>query len=109
MANHFSLPFKYNKVIIESKSTMIPSECPQHSEEDIANCVFAICASELEQYLYEPEFGIPDLTFEQEPINLKPIENAILRWEPRAKVLAEVNNERLQEAISEANLLTQLA
>jgi len=93
---HFDLPFRYfngSAAVVE-----------QSSVEDVANCVFAVCATEPGQFNDAPEFGLPDLTFEQEPINRQRILGPISRWEPRAKVLAELNPTVLDSAIVNANL-----
>ena len=93
---HFALPFEYQNGA--------PVVNEQNSDADVAACVFAVCACEPGQLLDLPEFGLTDLTFEQEPINPIEIINPITRWEPRAPVLVETNPDAYDAAIVNAEI-----
>jgi hypothetical protein len=93
---HFGLPFQY--------VNGAPLVVEQNSDEDVANCVFAVAASEPGQFLDEPEFGTADPTFEQEPVNPRQFLQPIARWEPRAVAVAETNPDLLDEAIVNATI-----
>ena len=58
----------------------------QDSEDDLVDCVQAICQFEREYRVEQPEFGILDPTFATMPINTNDIINQINKWEPRADV-----------------------
>jgi hypothetical protein len=92
----FDLPFR----IVNGQESLTV----QGSEEDVANNVFAVCASTPGQFLDLPEFGLPDLVGETVPIPTSALILPISRWEPQAEVLAEVNPSLLDAAIQNANI-----
>ena len=61
----------------------------QDSEDEIAQCVYAVMATERGGRLEEPDFGISDPTFEQGGMDLGEALLAINTWEPRAEVELE--------------------
>lgn len=56
----------------------------QDSREEIAQCVYVICATPLGSRSDQPEFGISDVAFRKGGVDLTEIRAAIERWEPRA-------------------------
>lgn len=93
---HFDLPFRY--------SGGVAAVNEQGSDADVADCVFAVCATEPGQFLDLPDFGLPDLTFSQMPISASQLLGPIARWEPRAHTLVTVNPSLLDEAVENANI-----
>lgn len=61
----------------------------QDTIEEIELCVRTILAWRIGERPEAPEFGIPDPTFGQAPIDLEPIRAAVLDFEPRARLLLE--------------------
>jgi hypothetical protein len=98
---HFDLPFRYHngQAAVNEQGT----------DADIAACVFAVCATEPGQFLDTPLFGLPDLVGSQVPIPTSAVIGPISRWEPRARILAEVNPSLLNAAIQNANVEVEVA
>lgn len=71
----------------------------QDSVEEIAQCVFAVLATEEGSRNEEPEFGISDPTFRQLGADLEALQGAVERWEPRADLLLEDDWEDLIERV----------
>jgi phage baseplate assembly protein W len=61
----------------------------QDSVDEIAQCVYAVLATERDSRLEEPDYGITDPTFEENGMDLGEALLAINTWEPRAAVEAE--------------------
>lgn len=92
----FDLPFRF------SGGDAVTVE--QGSEEDIANCVFAACASRPGQFWDNPDFGFPDMFAFPMPLSATQIQSLIEGLEPRASVLVQVNQSLYEEAIVNANI-----
>lgn len=73
----------------------------QDSEDEIAQCVYAIQATPRGSRIEEPDFGITDPTFEQGGMDLGESLLAISTWEPRAEVASEQELEDLTARITE--------
>lgn len=73
-APHFDLPFKFGAVV------------EQGMGKDLQNCVYAVCLCPLGWREEVPEFGIPDLTFENLPAMKSVIKTSIQSQEPRADI-----------------------
>jgi hypothetical protein len=100
-APHFDLPFRF------SGGSAVVNE--QGSEGDVAACVYAACATEPGALLDRPTFGVPDITFSQEPIQPSALLGPISRCEPRARILAQINPSRFDAAVVNANIEIQVA
>lgn len=88
---HFQIPFRLERgafAVVEEDSL-----------EEIANCVYAIFATEYDWREEEPGFGITDQTFLQGGANLEELKSAARDWEPRAELLAETEWEELVERV----------
>lgn len=96
----FDLPFR----ILNGQESLTE----QGSDEDVANNVFAICASTPGQFLDLPTFGLPDLVGEDVPIPASTIVQPISTWEPQAKVLVEVNPALFDTAVQNANVQVEV-
>lgn len=75
---HFALPFRF--------ATPEAAVVEQDSIDEIAYCAYAILACPLGFRVDLPEFGLPDLTFTQQPVDVQIVAQAIEEWEPRALV-----------------------
>ncbi len=73
---HFAQPFEFN-----NKGVVKTVE--QDSEQDILDCVLRICLCPEGFREDQPEFGLPELAFQTIPLDLKAVEEAIERFEPR--------------------------
>ena len=78
---HFSFPMKYNPV----NGTMTAVE--QDSLDDIYNCVHATVRTRPGQRQMQPEFGVTDVTFMEQNIDLAEMKADVRRWEPRSTVV----------------------
>jgi phage baseplate assembly protein W len=78
---HFDVPFS-----IPGSSARVVE---QDSEEDVTNCVEVLLRYSIGFRIDVPEFGIPDPTFTEVPLDLKTVRGAIVEWEPRASALVE--------------------
>jgi hypothetical protein len=67
----------------------------QDSPEDMAACVYriAVCQQGYRDDL--PAFGIPQVAYQALPLDLSGVEEAISRWEPRARENIEEHMEAL--------------
>jgi hypothetical protein len=61
----------------------------QDSDAEIAQCVYAVLATEQGQRLDLPDYGLPDQTFGEGGADLDAIREAAEEWEPRAEVLTD--------------------
>lgn len=86
------------RVPIEMGSTGLRT-VEQDSEDEIAQCAYAILATERGSRLEQPEFGITDPTFEQGGMDLGEALLALATWEPRAEVEAEQEIEDLTASV----------
>jgi phage baseplate assembly protein W len=79
-APHFKYPFRF----VNNKADVVE----QDSEDDILSCVEVILRCPINHRDDKPEFGIPDPLFREvtQQLNITDIEEAVLRWEPRADV-----------------------
>jgi phage baseplate assembly protein W len=57
----------------------------QDSDDEILDSVEIILSTEQGRIEEVPTFGIPDLTFVQGGVNPRVLQEAISRWEPRAR------------------------
>lgn len=58
----------------------------QDSAEDVAQCVYAVAATELGSREERREFGVTSPLFRQGGADLAEIQAAVDRWEPRATI-----------------------
>lgn len=77
----FDLPFRF----VNGKEVVVE----QDSDEDVENCVEAILRTVQGDREDLPDFGILDMTFRPQPLNLDLVVADILANEPRAQVLIE--------------------
>jgi phage baseplate assembly protein W len=61
----------------------------QDSVDDVAGCVEVVLRTRVGDRDELPEFGIPDLTFLELPLDLDDLVDMVSLWEPRAELLIE--------------------
>lgn len=89
---HFDLPFRFtagHAAVVE-----------QDSSDDISNCVDAVLLTRIGSRVEMPEFGIPDPTFDIQPIELQGMFAALVEQEPRAYVLIDQEPDRFDQLIA---------
>lgn len=80
---HFNRPFRF------SGSSFAVIE--QDSDEDLANCAWAIVSTDAGSRDETPEFGVPDLPFSDPEVVTSALVAAVRRWEPRLDAEAEAS------------------
>ena len=98
---HFAFPLRY------VNGSAVVNE--QDSIDDIADCVTAICLTQEGERDELPEFGITELTFQQQPVSLAGLLSQIATWEPRAALLADSNPDLVDIAIMNADINVRVA
>lgn len=93
---HFDLPFRF------SQGRAV--EVEQDSIDDVAACVEAALRTRPHERDEHPEFGTPDLTFSQLPLSTDALVATVEKSEPRARLLAEVAPDRLDETVARVRL-----
>lgn len=81
----------------------------QDSDEDIAQCIRAIVRTRLGGRPDLPDMGVPDPTFEEQPIDTDAAREQIERHEPRVAVLATTNPDALDAALADLNFTWERA
>lgn len=80
---HYALPLSFTGINGGARVN------EQDTDEDVIDCVKAICAFPIGSRDDEPTFGIPDMLFQQRSqssANVPALKTAIMRWEPRIAV-----------------------
>jgi len=96
---HFDLPFRMSGSSI--------AEVEQDSLDDISNCIVAAMATDVGFRNELPTFGTTELTFGQQPLNLRGFTDEVLLHEPRADLLMDQHPDKLRENI--AHLLFKIS
>lgn len=73
---HFSLPFRFEGTTVAMNE--------QDTIDEVADCVEAVLRCPIDFRVELPEFGSDPTLFEQAPIPLENVRQAVLLWEPRA-------------------------
>lgn len=90
---HFDLPFRF----VSGHAAVVN----QDTLADVTNCVEACLLTIIGERTELPEFGIPDPTFENQPIDLGAITDAVLAQEPRAIILLTQNPDKFDQLIAD--------
>ena len=61
----------------------------QDSDAEIAQCVFALLATEAGTRIELPDYGIEDPAFQEDGIDLAAMRRDVGEWEPRADVFTD--------------------
>jgi len=94
IAPHFRIPF----TVTGSSAGVVE----QNSQEEIEDCIEAVLRTPIGSRVEQPEYGIPDETFEQltPDVSAEAYLNAIAEWEPRARVLGSARIEDLTKEVT---------
>ena len=94
---HFSYPFRF--------TTPQAAVTEQDSLDEIADCVLVtlLCPAGFRVEL--PEFGVPDLTFTQQPVDIDTLREAVDFWEPRALATFDTQPDQLDNLIARVQTL----
>lgn len=86
---HFDSPFR----LLGSSFAVVE----QNSAEEVEDCIEAVLRTPVGSRIEQPEYGIPDETFEQlaPDVSAEAYLNAIAEWEPRARVIGTARIEEL--------------
>jgi phage baseplate assembly protein W len=82
---HFMLPFQFGGI----NGGAFMNE--QDSPEDITDCIKTIIAFPIGSLISQPDFGLPDILFEEYTSGRLPeeVKGAIMEWEDRASITIE--------------------
>src|SRR5687767_2556523 len=90
---HFAAPFRFGL-----KGAVVNE---QDSEQEIDDCVETILRYEIGHRPEKPDFGRPELIFEESPIDITKLQEAIDTWEPRNEMaVGRANLDKLDELIT---------
>lgn len=87
---HFAVPFN----ITSEGAAMVE----QDSDEDIMQCVEAICRTPRNSRLESPDFGIDEIVLRENGPDRNKLVNAITYWEPRARVAIDITSPDTMDA-----------
>lgn len=73
----------------------------QDSDEDIVQCLKAILRHRPGDRADIPEMGVPDMTFEEQPLALSGVQEVLRRHEPRVDVLLTQDPETIEQLVAE--------
>jgi phage baseplate assembly protein W len=91
---HFDLPFRF-------LSTGHAATVDQDTLDDVSNCVEAIMRTLQGERNDNPSFGIPDPTFQLQPIDVGLIIEAVLQQEPRASLVMEQDPDQFNQLVAD--------
>jgi len=95
-APHFSLPFRF---------TGPPAAVTeQDSIDEITDCTLCVLLYPMGYRVELPSFGIPDPTFQTQPIDTDELRTVIEEWEPRAALVFAQAPDALDELINRVQL-----
>lgn len=97
---HFALPLQY-----VTGSARVNE---QDSLDDVLDCVYAVAVTNPGDRDELPDFGVLDMTFDQEPLQMDAVITQITQWEPRASVVIESAPMQFDEALVNANVNVSL-
>lgn len=93
---HFDLPFR-----ISGSSFAVVD---QDTDADVRNCIIAALLTHIGWRPEVPDFGSAELVFQNQPLDLVAISNAIIRHEPRAVLALNQFPDLLDELIAHLNV-----
>lgn len=97
---HFSLPLRYvnGSAKVNEQDTI----------DDVVDCVFAIAVTNPGDRDELPDFGLLDMTFDQEPVPIEATVTQITQWEPRANIAIQSAPDQFDAALVNANVNVSL-
>jgi phage baseplate assembly protein W len=103
---HFSLPFRFIDKQASPGTVKAVAVEEQDDVEEVLHCVETILRYPRGFRIDDPDFGTPDQLFTLGGANADEIKAAIANSEPRVEALVEVDNQTLEDLIS--NVLVTL-
>lgn len=97
---HFAYPFRFDGPHAV--------EVEQDTVEEVETCVEVVLHTRPGERDDLPEFGVPDPTFGQRPLDLDAMASAVTVWEPRADLFVEARPDRFQESVERAQITVSL-
>lgn len=95
-------PHALSPFTLGAKGTQVVEE---GSVENIKSSAFNILSCDVGFRDDVPTFGVPDITFQTEPIDLTQLQEPIETWEPNADLELESHRGAIGEAIIEVAIL----
>lgn len=95
-APHFDLPFRLDGSNF--------AEVEQDTIDDIYNCVWASLSTPEGFRPESPDFGMPDLTFKDQPLDANLILSKIVSDEPRADAILDQTPDAFDELIADVKI-----
>lgn len=97
---HFAYPLRYvgGRAIVNE----------QDSLADVADCVTAALLTSPGDRIFNPEYGVDDVTFSPLPPDLDQIAAEIEEWEPRARTLLEADEALFERAVLHARVTVSM-
>lgn len=89
-------------VFLGDREVVVPAKArtvEQDSKDEIAQCLFAIFATQPGDRTELPEFGLASQLFRMGGVDLDELREAVEEWEPRADVLTETEFEGLAQRV----------
>lgn len=80
---HFDLPFRF----VSDAGVQRAATVDQDSDLDVRNCIVAALRTHIGWRPEQPDFGIRDLAFNNQPLDVNSIATQIFMHEPRAMLL----------------------
>jgi hypothetical protein len=93
---HFDLPFRFVSGTVAC--------VPQDSLDDVVNCVEAALRTETGTRKEIPTFGVREVTFQPQPVDMGGVMQHILDHEPRASLISDQHPRALDEFVAEVAL-----
>lgn len=93
---HFALPLRY-----VNGSAQVNQ---QDTIDDIVDCVYAVAVTSPGERDELPDFGLLDMTFDQEPLPTDAAVTQITHWEPRATLVIKSAPEQFDAALVNADV-----
>lgn len=95
-APHFDFPFNLDGTKF--------AEVEQDTVDDVYNCVYVSLVTPEGFRPEAPEFGMPDLTFMEQPIDPSLITSKLIQDEPRAELLLQQRPDAFDPLIADVTL-----
>jgi phage baseplate assembly protein W len=93
---HLALPFRFE----DGRAAVNEQDTP----DDVADCVEAVLRTRPGEREERPDFGVPDPTFSQAPIDADGIASIVETWEPRARLVAQEAPDVLDDTVRRVRL-----
>ena len=93
---HFSLPFRF--------TTPNAAVSEQDSIDEISDCALAVLLCPRGFRVELPDFGVPDLAFQTQPVDTASVRTLVETWEPRSSVLFSQHPDAYDQLVARVDL-----